>query len=208
VSDEVGARFKRSRRGPVTVTFDEVETAILDHLLGQLLELLETEDRPAAGAGNEAGGTGLAAPRADSPAAVPSDAELNRALGIGSAGEPPADPALARLFPDGYREDAEAAADFRRYTEPDLREGKRTAARTARETLGTPDAAVQLDDEQARCWLASLNDLRLAIGTRLEVTEDTEEMYARLAADDARRATLDVYLWLGYLQETLVDALT
>jgi Domain of unknown function (DUF2017) len=186
----VGARFRRSRRGPVTVTFDEVETSILGTLLGQLLDLLDAEDRPLASAAADAG-----------------DDELQRLLGISTAVEPPLDPALARLFPDGYRDDRDAAAEFRRYTEQDLREGKRLAVRTARATLGTPGKAVRLDDEQARCWLATLNDLRLAIGTRLEVTEDYDELYASMPPDDPRRSALDVYMWLGHLQETLVHAL-
>jgi Domain of unknown function (DUF2017) len=186
----MGARFRRSRRGPITVTFDEVETSILDTLLSQLLDLLDAEDRPLGRAAADAG-----------------DDELQRLLSIGTATEPPADPALARLFPNGYRDDREAAAEFRRYTEPDLREGKRVAARTAGATLRTPGVAVKLDDEQARCWLTALNDLRLAIGTRLEVTEDYDELYASMPPDDPRRPSLDVYMWLGHLQETLVRAL-
>jgi hypothetical protein len=181
----VSARFKRTRRGQLTVTFDEVEASILGTLLGQLLELLDAED-----------------------SAVPdSDDELERAVGIGAATEAPDDPALARLFPDAYRDDSEAAAEFRRYTEQDLREGKRAAARTAQETLRTPGSAVALDDKQAQSWLATLNDLRLALGTRLDVTEDYEGLVAATPPGDPRRPALDVYLWLGHLQETLVDAL-
>jgi hypothetical protein len=184
----VSARFKRTRRG-ITVTFDEGEITILDTLLRQLLDLLEPGDREAPAQPGREGD------------------EFLRSLGIGAAAEAPADPALARLFPDAYREDPAAAAEFRRYTEQDLREGKRAAARTARATLGAPGETVRLDAEQAGSWLASLNDLRLAIGTRLEVTEDTDQMYGRLPADDPRRPYLDVYMWLGHLQDTLVQAL-
>jgi len=51
----MGAPFRRSRRGPITVTFDEVETSILDTLLSQLLDLLDAEDRPLARAAADAG---------------------------------------------------------------------------------------------------------------------------------------------------------
>jgi hypothetical protein len=193
----VTAQFRRSRRGHVTVTFDEVELSLLASLLGQLLDLLAAEDRPDALAADAAGNE---------------DDELSSTLGIdvgiGTATTPPVDPALARLFPDAYREDSDAAGEFRRYTELDLRAGKQSAARTALATLGAPGRKVTLDGEQAGCWLTALNDLRLTLGTRLEVTEDHEAMIERLPDDDPRRQALDVYLWLGYLQETLVHALS
>src|SRR5688500_5882820 len=49
-------------------------------------------------------------------------------FGISTEARKPEDPVLARLFPDAYRDDGEAAGEFRRYTEMDLREGKREAA--------------------------------------------------------------------------------
>jgi hypothetical protein len=113
------------------------------------------------------------------------------------------DPVLARLFPDAYREDGEASAEFRRYTEAGLRAGKRANAEVVLRTLGEGGEIV-LDAEQAQAWLRALNDLRLALGTRLGVTEESPR---QLDPDDPRSAPFAAYDWLTYLQESLVRAL-
>jgi hypothetical protein len=118
----------------------------------------------------------------------------------------PADPVLARLFPDAYREDQGASAEFRRYTEASLREGKRAAAQTVLQTLGE-GGEVFLDAEQAQAWLRALNDLRLALGTRLDITEEILEQMRTFDWDDPRNAGYAAYDWLTYLQESLVHAL-
>jgi hypothetical protein len=118
----------------------------------------------------------------------------------------PDDPVLARLFPDAYREDQGASSEFRRYTEAGLREGKRASAETVLETLGE-GGKVYLDAEQAQAWLRALNDLRLALGTRLEITEETLEQMRSFDWDDPRNAGYAAYDWLTYLQESLVRAL-
>ena len=63
---------------------------------------------------------------------------------------------------------------------------------------------VRLDPDQAAAWLRSTNDLRLALGTRLEITEDTEPP-EDLTGDEGQQ--LAVYYWLTALQGSLVDAL-
>jgi hypothetical protein len=119
---------------------------------------------------------------------------------------PPEDPVLARLFPDAYREDQDAASEFRRYTEAGLRDTKRSAAETVLRTLGE-GGKVYLDPEQAQAWLKALNDLRLALGTRLDITEETLEQMRTFDWDDPRNAGYAAYDWLTYLQESLVRAL-
>ena len=119
------------------------------------------------------------------------------------------DEVLARLFPDGYREDAEAAAELRSLMQDDLVAGKRAALATITATLAERGAKgrLQLDDDQAEQWLTALNDLRLTLGTRLGVTE---EMYDDIGAGtrhDVEEQMLDVYGWLGWLQEHLVESL-
>lgn len=123
-----------------------------------------------------------------------------------------------RLFPDGYQEDDEAASDFRRYTERGLREAKAGTAATVLASLATAEGfderktrdktRVELDADQAEAWLRTLTDLRLALGTRLGVTEGDEDVWASLPEDDPRRHIHDVYDWLGWLQETLVRTLS
>jgi Domain of unknown function (DUF2017) len=181
----VSARFRRARGGGATVAFEAEEALLLRRLLGELLTLVgEAEE-----GGDAAGADPLA--------------EL---VGIGTHTTTPEDPVLARLFPDAYPDDPEAAGDFRRYTEPELRRSKTDAVRTALRTLG--EGRLRLSADEAGAWLRALNDLRLAIGTRLEVTEEWGEVDDTLPdPDDPRRALYTVYLWLGWLQETLVGAL-
>ena len=119
----------------------------------------------------------------------------------------PEDPVLARLLPDAYRDDPEAAGEFRRYTEPALRSAKHAAAQEMLDTLPDAGGRIQLTQDQALSWLKSLNDVRLALGVRLGVTEDFEEQWARLKPDDPQWTAFEVYAWLGAVQESLVQAL-
>ncbi len=114
---------------------------------------------------------------------------------------------LARLLPDAYREDAEAAGDFRRFTEQELRNGKAAAARTVLATLPSGGGRVRLSEEEGQVWLRALNDVRLALGVRLSITEDFEARVADLDPADPRSAYMWIYDWLTFLQETLVRAL-
>ena len=100
--------------------------------------------------------------------------------------EAPADPVLARLLPDAYQDDPEAAGEFRKYTESSLREAKKYFAQTLLETLPPKGGRVKLTADQARDWLRALNDVRLMFGVRLEVTEDFEEQLTSLDPKDPR----------------------
>ncbi len=114
------------------------------------------------------------------------------------------DPVMARLLPDGHRSNAVLAADYRELTESALREGKADDLAMVRATLPAQGGEVRLDDEQARAWLRTTNDLRLALGTRLEISEDTEPPEEITGDEDQQLA---VYYWLTALQGSLVDAL-
>jgi len=186
----VSKRIKRHRGGTVTIELEAFEAQILWRLAEELLELLDDGRASAAGAASY-------------------DDPLELLMDEGSS-EPPADPALARLLPDGYRDDPQAAAEFRRFTEPDLRHGKRANAEAMLATLG--DVAelggrLTLDDAQAHAWLYALNDLRLALGTRLDITEDYGEQVDALDEDDPRRPVFAIYEWLTGVQDTLVREL-
>ena len=173
------SHVKRTRQGiRVKLVAEEVE--LLRALVGQLLALL-----------------------GDSPRG---DDEL-AALGIAENATTPEDPVLARLFPDAYRDDGEAAGEFRRYTEMGLRDGKRESAESVLASLKDPKADVVLDEEQARMWLRTLNDIRLAVGTRLEITEEWYEEAGSMSPDDPRAPMFAAYDWLTMLQESLVRAL-
>lgn len=185
---------KRTRRG-VVVSFDEVEASLLRHLVGEVRDLLtdgeETLPTP----------TGRAT-------GVPTDDELSAITGMNGpdplADEPetPADPALARLLPDAYRDDPDAAGEFRRLMEGSLRRDKVTAAEKLLAALpGDGAGEVRLDPESTESWLATINDVRLALGTRLEVSEEMAEP----DPDDPDAPAYVVYLWLTELQGVLVE---
>jgi len=114
------------------------------------------------------------------------------------------DPVMARLLPPGHRGDPELAADYRELTESALRSGKADDLATVRATLPDGGGEVRLDAEQAAAWLRTSNDLRLALGTRLDISEDTEPPEEITGDEDQQLA---VYYWLTALQGSLVDAL-
>jgi hypothetical protein len=112
----------------------------------------------------------------------------------------PEDPSLERLFPPAY-DDTESEADYRRLMRDELLDGRRRALETLEETLDSE----RLSAEEAQAWLTALNDLRLVLGTRLDVSED--ELLERLDPADPRAPTLGLYAYLSWLQEQLVEAL-
>jgi hypothetical protein len=112
----------------------------------------------------------------------------------------PDDPALRRLFPPAYSDD-ESDEQYRSLVRDQLVTGRAKALATMRATLGSDT----LDLEQADAWLRALNDLRLVLGTRLEVSEEVD--YEDLDVDEPRGRDLAVYGYLAWLQEQLVDAL-
>ncbi|MEI4273354.1 DUF2017 family protein [Klenkia sp. LSe6-5] len=121
------------------------------------------------------------------------------------SGDPPTgtaadDPVVARLFPAGHATDAELARDYRELTGATLRDGKAEDLALVRATLPVDGGAVRLDTDQARSWLRTTNDLRLALGTRLGIT-------AEGAPQGADEAQASVYHWLTAVQGSLVDAL-
>ncbi len=113
-------------------------------------------------------------------------------------------PVVARLLPDGHRGDPGRAAEFRELTESALRSGKAEDLATVRASLPGGGGEVRLDPDQAAAWLRTSNDLRLALGTRLDVTEDTEPPEDLTGDHDQQLA---LYYWLTSLQGSLVDAL-
>jgi uncharacterized protein DUF2017 len=122
------------------------------------------------------------------------------------------DPAVQRLFPDVYPDDPVEAVQFRSVTEDDLKATKLEQARTVLSDLVESGGVIRLDEAAADLWLRALTDLRLAIGVRLGVEDDTD---IESELDDAvgrnptspRVGQLSVYAYLSYLQESLLAAL-
>jgi Domain of unknown function (DUF2017) len=217
IVEDAMAGFRRTVSG-VSARFTTAQAGIVRTLVSQVADLVGGSGAAAAPAPPGAGGAPAMAPGTgaageagrDDPGLMPdpfSPEELAAMLGPPAAVAQPEDPVLARLFPDAYREDDGAAADFRRYTEQGLRSGKVAAARTVLATLPGKGGRVRLSAEEAQVWLRALNDVRLALGVRLGITEDYEHELAAGGQAGPRSAYLQVYDWLTFLQETLVRAL-
>jgi hypothetical protein len=112
----------------------------------------------------------------------------------------PDDPALRRLFPPAFSE-PESDEQYRSLVRDQLVNGRSKALASMRDTLG----GESIDLEQADEWLRALNDLRLVLGTRLDVTEDLD--YEAIDLNEPRGRDLAIYGYLAWLQEQLVDAL-
>ena len=111
------------------------------------------------------------------------------------------DPALARLFPNAYPDDEDAAAEFRRYTRDGLVERKSANSGLIAAALNasSDDERITVPRDDAEHWLPALTDLRLVLAERLGIHHDDDPLPENELAD--------VYLWLGELQWTLVEAL-
>ena len=173
-------RVRRQRSGSVEVRLDTVEVDILTDLVAQVRALLH-DSTPASGD------------------------PLEDLVGIRDRTRP-TDPALARLLPDTYRDDAAASGELRRLSEGDVRRAKNDASDVVIATLPPGGGKVVLSEDEVDGWLRTLTDLRLALGSRLGVDQDPHLGEGRLDPDDPRGPMLAVYGWLGELQERLVLA--
>ena len=114
---------------------------------------------------------------------------------------------LHRLLPNAYADEVDAS-EFRRYTESTLRGKKQAHAMSMRMHLkSADDGIVDLDHDNANAWLGAINDIRLALGVRLKVDQNSSEQLELLSPDDPMRGVYAVYTWLGWLQESLLTAL-
>ncbi len=190
--------FARHRRsGALIATFSGFEADLLRSLTSQIVELLRNE-------------------RAEP---VGTEDPLEAMFDFSGPTTEPEDPVLRRLFPTAYLDDEEAAGDFRRFTEGTLRDGKAAVAGAVIDALadaGLPDLLeedglmidVELDPAAATQWLRAFTDIRLALGTRLGVEDGDEEHWHELSDEDPRAQAHDIYNWVGFLTETLVEALS
>jgi hypothetical protein len=131
----------------------------------------------------------------------PAERGLLRSLALELAGQvadPRDDPGLVRLFPPAYDADEQADAEYRELLGDSLRDQRSGELALLAETSDRDE----LSAEELHSWLTALNDLRLALGTRLGVTED---LYERFDLSDEPPDDLRIYLYLTWLQEELVD---
>ena len=175
--------FFRHGDNAYLANFTEAEREVLVNLTEQIIELL--------------------AERVDHH----NDDPLAAMVGITAHDTPPDDEVLLRLLPNAYADQVDAS-EFLRYTESTLRQKKQAHAMAMRMHLKAEvDGVVELDHDSANAWLGAMNDVRLALGVRLKVEENTHQELELLAPDDPMRGVYAVYSWLGWLQESLIDAL-
>ena len=110
------------------------------------------------------------------------------------------DPSMRRLFPPAYPDDAERDAGYQVLTRDELLEHKLAALDTVEATLD----GGELDEAAMTAWMATLNSLRLVLGTRL----DADEEPPRLDEDDPLAPAYAVYEYLGWVLSQVVDALS
>lgn len=186
------SHFKSRRKGRIHGQLPPYAAGLLANLARQLIELLSDGE-------------------ADPERAALEDDPLEAMLTPDHPRDAPEDPALRRLLPDAHRDDPEAAAEFRRFTESALRRQKIDDARTVLEQIGDveqvggSDVEFELDADSTRAWMRCLTDLRLTLAERLGVTADDEDYWVSMADDDPRQGVYEIYSWLGYLLESLLD---
>ncbi len=175
--------FHRHGDNAFVAEFSESEREVLINLVEQIIELLgERTDN-----------------HVDDPLAA--------MVGITTHDSPPEDEVLLRLLPNAYADQVDAA-EFRRYTESTLRGKKYAHSMSMRITLKSAvDGIIEVDHDGANDWLGAMNDIRLALGVRLKVEQNSHEELELLAPDDPMRGVYAVYSWLGWLQESLIVAL-
>ncbi len=120
------------------------------------------------------------------------------------------DPVVRRLFPDAYPHDAAASADFRRFTEHDLKTKKITDAQLVLDRLLATEQGVhevRIPAEEVEPWLRTLTSLRIAVATRLGITDaEAADELSQLPEEDPRAFMASIYDWLGFAQETLITS--
>jgi hypothetical protein len=182
----------RRRGAVVRVTLEGDEAGLLVSLVSQVSALLAGHQEPQTGESDSIEGIVAAM---STPVSLPEG------------------PILERLLPDGYRGDPEAAEEFRRLTDVELRATKRAALQqilddvAAAGDIGSQSLRIGLRDEAASIWLHALADVRLALGTHLEVSEDMDGERAALTPDSPRYAELAIYDWTSWLQDAIVRAI-
>jgi hypothetical protein len=190
--------FKKRRRGGLMATFEPGEAHVIASLTSQVVELLR-----------------------DRNGEQTSDADpLAGELGLsGGPSLPPEDPVLQRLLPDAYKDDSDESAEFRRFTERALTSAKvanaeavlaslREAGLDELEEDSDEALEVELDAAAVQAWLRALTDVRLSLAVRLGIEADEDAMLLHQSEDEAVLAMIELYDWLGYVQETLVTALS
>ncbi len=177
-------RLFTRRFGRYTAVFEPAEAALLSDLVDQVRQML--------------------AGRRTQTSVDPLAKLTGMTLAPGSR---PEDPALARLLPDFHATDADLAAGLRMLREPDLIALKDASAVRLLDSLPRGGGTVHLDTAAAQAWVSTLNDVRLALGVRLGISDDDWEPPPDADPEGIEVAMFATYRWLSAVQDSLVNAL-
>nr|NLI49584.1 DUF2017 family protein [Propionibacterium sp.] len=183
--------FRRAGGGVLEAEIEEFEVALLTSMAEQLQQLLGGEEEPVDHALDAFGWLAASAART---------VELDRS-----------DPLIERLFPPAYLDDPRAAADFRRFTEDDARRARVAQARVVLDDLAdTGDGArpLRIRPDRVEAWLKTVNALRLSLSVRLRITDEASlDALEAIGPRDPLAPLVDLYDWLGFVLESLLEAL-
>jgi len=171
--------FKKQHNGEITFQIEALEIALLTSLIEQIIALL-------------------------TPVKVEDNTDpLAQMVGIDQSAQKPDDDVVLRLLPDAYQDDKEASNEFRRFTERSLRELKIKRAQFILENLPEPDKSISIKPKDLEAWLTVLNDVRLALGTRVGISADDQE--ESITGEEEIDHAKDIYSWLTWLQSNLLE---
>ena len=163
----------------IVIHVETIEVKVLGDLANQLLDITSPDSE-----------------------VVKNEDPLAALIGIDSQAAKPTDPISTRLFPDAYPDDPDASMEFRRFTERSLRD---TNVKRAKRVLADLEGRTKLtlNSDQWQQWVGFLNSLRLALGTRLEI--DQESWNEERSESDPLYQLHELYDWLTWMQETLIS---
>ena len=163
----------------IVIHIETIEVKVLGDLANQLLDITSPDSE-----------------------VVKNEDPLAALIGIDSQAAKPTDPISTRLFPDAYPDDPDASMEFRRFTERSLRDTNVTRAKRVLADL-EGRTKLTLNSDQWQQWVGFLNSLRLALGTRLEI--DQESWNEERSESDPLYQLHELYDWLTWMQETLIS---
>ncbi len=171
--------FKRISKEEISLNLEQLEISLLNSLLEQLITLLKPIENQK---------------NTDPLASI---------VNIDSEARKPDDEVLLRLLPDAYKEDSESSQEFRRFTERSLRLTKIERADLVLKQLPLENESTFIKQKDFEKWLTVLNDLRLALGTRIGISEeDTDDDF------DEEDHAQEIYSWLTWLQSNLLEEIS
>lgn len=196
----------RRRHGELTCTLEDAELTILSSLTQQFVELLTSDAMPPMCSD----ALDVDSKRSDEDILGELERELNEPTEPNFCTNTAVDPVLRRLFPDAYRDDSAASAEFRRFSQSDQRDEKLNSAVVVISDLNQVghDRRCVVADEHVEDWLKTLTALRLALSVRLGIASAADQdRLADLPDSDPSTSVFSIYEWLGWVQESLLDCL-